>query len=148
MTVGTVLKELSAAFETGDYVKDQGTFAQYYPGYGWYGTFATVTTDSMFKVKKKTAATLTFTGTPTALPKTITLASGWNYAPCPHQTSKALTAGALPAVDFTTEDLIKSQTTFATYYDGYGWFGQMSSLEPGQGYMMKLAKGGSATFTA
>lgn len=32
--------------------------------------------------------------------------------------------------------------------DGYGWFGQMSSLEPGQGYMMKLAKGGSATFTA
>ena len=50
-------------------------------------------------------------------------------------------------IDFTDGDLIKSQSHFSTYVAGYGWFGTLSLLEPGQGYMFKLASSNTLTFT-
>ena len=38
------------------------------------------------------------------------------------------------------------QLHFSEYYDGYGWFGTLTTLEPGSGYQAKVAAGGSATF--
>ena len=134
--------------EAGGGVVGQSAFAQYYPGFGWFGSLSTVASDTMYKIKKAKNAVLTITGAPTTLPKQISLEAGWNYVPCPHQQSKALIAGALPSITYTQEDLIKSQLTFATYYTGYGWFGQLSTLDPGQGYKMKLAAGGASTFAA
>ena len=43
-------------------------------------------------------------------------------------------------------DSIKSIVKFAQFYDGYGWFGPLTTLSPGTGYMFKLANAGKAAF--
>jgi hypothetical protein len=50
-------------------------FAQFYDSFGWYGTLNTMSTDEMYKINRA-AATLTIAGTPTPLPKSLTLNSG------------------------------------------------------------------------
>ena len=35
---------------------------------------------------------------------------------------------------------------FADFYDGFGWYGTLSTLEPGIGYMVRTAVGGTAIF--
>eukprot|EP00326_Haptolina_ericina_P005331 CAMPEP_0181212292 /NCGR_PEP_ID=MMETSP1096-20121128/24270_1 /TAXON_ID=156174 ORGANISM="Chrysochromulina ericina, Strain CCMP281" /NCGR_SAMPLE_ID=MMETSP1096 /ASSEMBLY_ACC=CAM_ASM_000453 /LENGTH=167 /DNA_ID=CAMNT_0023303807 /DNA_START=6 /DNA_END=509 /DNA_ORIENTATION=+ len=145
MSLGSVFGDLSNPFVNDDYIKGQFEFSQYYAGYGFYGTLNTIRTDTMYKVKKASSAALTFAGEPTALPKAFTISAGWNYVPCPHQRSVALGEG-LPSHSWVSGDTMKSQMQFATYYEGFGWFGQLSSLDPGQGYKMKVASSGSAPF--
>jgi hypothetical protein len=41
----------------------------------------------------------------------------------------------------TTNDQIKTQTAASVYYDGGGWLGSLSSMAPGQGYMLSVAEG-------
>ena len=80
----------------------------------------------------------------------MTFSEGWNYCPCPYQTETAL-AQAFPttgssALSWTTSDLLKSQMSFSTYYEGYGWFGNLRNILPGEGYKLKLAAGGTTAF--
>ena len=44
------------------------------------------------------------------------------------------------ALTFNAEadDFIKSQSAFATYYAGYGWFGQLASLVPFNAYLLNV----------
>jgi uncharacterized protein (TIGR02145 family) len=46
---------------------------------------------------------------------------------------------ALASINPVVSDYIKSQAVSATYYDGVGWFGEMTHLEPLQGYMLKTS---------
>jgi len=128
-----------------DYVKSQTTFTQFYDGFGFYGTLASLTNDEMYKIKTSSGHTLTLTGTPVTLPLAITLAGGWNYVPCPYQSATDLSAG-LPTVTYTADDLIKSQTVFSTYYDGFGWFGNLNQIAPGEGYKLKCAVGATSEY--
>ena len=48
----------------------------------------------------------------------------------------------------TEDDCLKSYTNFATYYEGYGWYGDLEVMEPGQGYMMRRASAGSLTYAS
>ena len=68
----------------------------------------------MYAVKLTTSATLSVTGMPTTLPKTVTLNAGWTFVPCPYQSSTPLASGA-PVFLYTQGDQIKSQATFAEY---------------------------------
>ena len=43
-------------------------------------------------------------------------------------------------------DRVKSQTKFAEYYAGYGWFGPLMQMEPGHGYQIKKQTGSEATY--
>ena len=45
----------------------------------------------------------------------------------------------------TAGDYIKSQTTSATYYDGFGFYPAFN-MSPTRGYMLKLADGGTLTY--
>ena len=146
MAVNTVFKDL--ALVDGDNVKSQFFFTQYYAGYGFFGTLDALTTDSMYGVKLTAPATVTVSGTPVALPKTISLnGQGWTFMPCPYETAMTLQIGLPIGVAFSTEDQIKSQFQFSTYYAGYGWFGSLKSIDPSRGYMLKLSgAGGQATY--
>jgi len=135
----------SLALNTDDYVKNQGSFTTYYAGYGFFGQLATLTTDEMYAVKLVQATTLHVTGSPTPLPKTVSFAVGWTWLPNPHQSETALSDGA-PSFSYTGGDQLKSQSQFSEYYEGYGWFGSLSVLQPGMGYKVKAASGGVATF--
>ena len=133
----------------GDHVKSQFKFTQYYSGYGFYGTLQTLATDSMYGVQLTNEATLSFTGTPVALPKSIAIngPGAWTYVPCPHQTSKTLALGLPYGVEFGLNDQFKSQFKFASYYPGYGWFGSLATVVPGNGYMLWVSgSGGTGTF--
>ena len=68
----------------------------------------------MYAVKLATAATLSVTGMPTTLPKTVTLSAGWTFVPYPYQANTALASGA-PTFAYTQGDQFKSQSNFAEY---------------------------------
>jgi len=131
--------------EVDDYVKSQTTFTQFYDGFGFYGTLGSIDTDGMFKVKFASKKTAIVEGAPVAVPKIITLVGGWNYLPCPYQSPVELSI-AMPKMTYAEDDMVKSQITFSTFYGEYGWYGTLKDLAPGQGYKLKTAIGGSATF--
>ena len=84
---------------------------------GFYGQLTTLTTNEMYAVKLASSATLSVTGMPTTLPKTVTLNAGWTFVPCPYQASTALASGA-PAFQYAQGDQYKSQATFSEYCAG------------------------------
>jgi len=143
MSVGAVFA--GATLGTGDNVKSQQTFTEYYDGYGFFGGLTTLTTGAMYAVRLAAPSTLTVSGTPTQLPMAVTLASGWTWLPCPHPTSKSLADG-MPVYSYSTSDHFKSQSAFAEFYEGYGWFGTQTTLDPGVGYKLRVGTGGTATF--
>ena len=87
---------------------------------GFYGQLTTLTTNEMYAVKLASTATLSVTGMPTTLPKTVSLNSGWTFLPCPFQSSVALAVGA-PAFTYTQGDQYKSQAQFAEYCETAGF---------------------------
>ena len=86
---------------------------------GFYGQLTTLTTNVMYAVKLGSSATLSVTGMPTTLPKTVSLNSGWTFVPCPFQSSIALSTGA-PSFTYTQGDQYKSQAQFAEYCETAG----------------------------
>ena len=138
MSLGAVFASMTSPFVPDDYIKSQCAYSQYYAGFGFYGTLSTISTHTMCKVKKASAGSFVFTGEVVSLPLTVTFTPGWNYVPCPYQVSTAL-GWAFGSLALASGDTLKSQMQFSTYYEGFGWFGQLVSLEPGQGYEMKTA---------
>ena len=147
MSIGAVFASISAGMVTGDLVKSQFDFTQFYEGFGFFGILSTIGTDSMYVVSMTNPATFRFSGTPVALPKTISILAGWTFLPNPYQSQTPL-ANALPTgIALQLNDQVKSQFSFSSYYPGYGWFGSLTSFTPGWGYMLFLAgAGGDATF--
>lgn len=143
MDVNSVFAGLSLS--AGDQIKDQYVFSEFYLGYGFFGGLSVVTTSSMYAVKIENGGTISVTGCPTALPKGIRLNGGWTFLPCPYQTSTVL-ATAIPDYVYGAGDQIKSQTRFAEYYGGFGFFGSLATMDPGLGYKLKVSTAGSATF--
>jgi hypothetical protein len=41
------------SFSTGDQLKNQRTFTDYYTGYGWFGQLTTITTSECYSVKSR-----------------------------------------------------------------------------------------------
>lgn len=144
MSITAVLSGLTLT--QGDHVKSQQAFTDNYGSYGWFGQLTAFTNDESYAVKLAQAGTLTVSGTPVSLPKTITLASGWTWIPMPYQTTASLAHG-LPTLGYALGDQAKSQFAFSDNYGSYGWFGQLTQLTPGVGYRVKVASGGLATFS-
>jgi len=131
-----------------DELKSQNAFTRYYAGYGWYGTLAELGHDSSYRINLNTAAQgVRFVGIPCDLDQTtVPISTGWTflaYLPLEERSCGGATCPALPTgVVFSPEDQVKSQTQFATYYDGYGWYGTLTTFNPGNGYSLKVAIGG------
>jgi len=133
------------AFEQGDLIKSQTSFAQFYSGYGFFGGLATVSLAEMYAVNMGgSGGALAVSGTPVSLPMDITLRGGWTFLPMPYQVDMSVDQG-LPAFAYETGDELKSQLAFSGFYESYGWFGTLTTLSPGAGYKLKTT-GGSGTF--
>jgi len=145
MDISTIFGSTSLA--SGDYLKNAATFTEYYESYGFFGQLTTMNTDESYALRLGAASTLTLSGVPTSLPKTILLSAGWAWVPCPYQTSVPIAVGA-PLFGFEQGDQFKSQSSFSEYYAGYGWFGTLTLLEPGAGYRVKISSSGSATYSS
>ena len=113
-----------------------------------YGSLLEVTTTSSYKIKLSNPATAVFTGVPVHLATTrLSLIAGWYWLPYLRQEALPI-AGGLPTHlgGYAQGDVIKSFLRFALYYESYGWFGSLSTLTPGTGYMLNVANSGWAIF--
>ena len=120
----------------GEVIKSQTQFVTYYDGYDtWDGSLTEVDNKNMYMIDMSTEHYLMMEGVISNVSQTsMTLKPGWNWISYPIDKTQTLTRSLK---DFTPKDgdYFKSQTGYATYYEGYGWDGSLLSLEPGQGYM-------------
>ena len=105
---------LSGIGDAEDFIKSQTEFAQYYAGFGWYGTLAALSPTSMYKIKVSQAQQLVVEAPAVSLSTPLLLVAGWNFLPCLLQQSTGL-AAAMPAFTYATSDTAKSQTAFAQF---------------------------------
>ena len=99
----------------------------------------------MYLLRLNTGGTMVYEGVP-ADPSSnpISLATNWNWIGYIPQVAMGVTE-ATASSPITADDYIKSQTTSATYYDGFGFYPSFDMV-PGGGYMLKLANGGDLTY--
>ena len=75
----------------------------------------------------------------------IPLRAGWNWIGAPYQYSRDLN-DAFGKTKFTEGDILKGKNAFAEYTSG-GWTGDLTALEPGEGYLLKVQNRGALSFT-
>ena len=143
MTLNSVLS--SVAVE-GDYIKNQTSSSTYYTGSGWFGTLSEISPNDLYKIKVQSNSSINYTGLPVNVNSTsIGLVTGWNWIGYLPQTGQ-LIGTALSSLSVSENDYIKNQTQSSTYYTSTGWFGTLTSMNPTDGYMIKLANPGTLKY--
>lgn len=137
---GQGLLELENALGThGIIIKSQHDFTQYYPEVqSWYGNLSGIDNKSMYMIQTDAELVTDMLGCP-APDDTITLHSGWTWIgyPVPNTMYVSQTPTAVSGYP-SDGDIFKSSSMFSMYYADYGvWYGSLSLLEPGKGYMYK-----------
>lgn len=128
-----------------DIVKDQFSFTNYVPGYGWFGGLNSLSPSTFYKMRFSAGGDLVITGTEADPSGTVyPLNKGWSWIGWPSMTTQPVSV-----IDDAFEDIsklttqterIKSQFKFTSWVPGWGWFGDLLTFEPGQGYMIKLSQ--------
>ncbi len=127
-------------------VASNGANTTYFNG-SWLGTLTTIEAGKMYKIRRTTAGSFNVTGSYVNPSTAITLVSGWNWLGYTLPTASNLTA-ALTGMTLTDGDIITSQTGANATYWGGQWYGSLTTLEPGKGYMIKLATAQTFSYNA
>ena len=132
---------------SGMMIKSQNNgYASYLAGFGWYGSLTTINNENTYQIRASETCTVEMTGS-TANPADhpITLSTGWTWVGYPVSTSMTITE-ALSGITPQNGDMLKSQNDgFASYLDGFGWYGSLSILNPGMGLMYKSNNANAVT---
>ena len=129
-----------------DYIKNQTVSATYYNQDGWIGGLNEFNNTEMYKIKLDLPDLLEYTGFPVDVTgNPLIIKSGWNWIAYTPKYNLMLN-DALLSLNINTFDYIKNQRFSSTYYEGYGWFGDLINLFPNDGYMIKLAEPGTLTY--
>jgi hypothetical protein len=143
MSVGTLL---SACVSPGDYIKDQTQSSMYYDGFGWWGDLITIDPKVLYKINLDNPCGINICGLPVDLNNnSIDVTSGWNWIGFLPQTPMPI-SDALASLPLEVDDYIKNHLVSSLYYEGFGWWGDLENLSPGEGYMIRLANPGTLTF--
>ena len=131
-------------------INSQVAYTTYYEGYGWWGSLEAINNESMYRLKLLNPTTITMTGLQAdPLSHPISITKGWNHIA--YISSMPMEVGtALAGLASSQGDMVKSQSKYATYYDGYGWYGSLTTsglINPGDGLMYKSEAEESKTFT-
>ncbi|KAL1520830.1 hypothetical protein AB1Y20_022392 [Prymnesium parvum] len=98
-----------------------------------------------YRVVVQTAQTFALSGSPVPLSTPIVINQGMNWIPyLRHQTLEINLAA--PIFDYQHLDQLSSSTEFATFYDGYGWFGTLNVMRPCQSYTLFTSRSGIARY--
>jgi len=134
----------SLNYPENDLIKTQSTFSVY--SSGWFGSLASLGNTSMYQFRADQPDTLKMLGDlidPASV--SIPLASGWNWLG--YLPNFALPVNdALSSLSPQNGDLIKSQTEFAQYINGFGWLGNLKFMQPPKGYQLRLTGAGTLTY--
>ncbi len=135
MNLNSVLESIGDA---GVLIKNQSGFASYYEDFGWYG-LNDFDVKSMYMLNLSVDAELSYTGYQVLFWETpIELSEGWNwisYLPQSGETLSNALLGIEPNASF-----IKNQSSFANYYEDFGWYSGsgLENMLPGEGYMLLM----------
>ena len=118
-------------------IKSNAVSTDYYEDYGWYGDLDDegLKSSQMYMVKTNAACTVELEGVPANPAEVgITIRHGWNWIgfPCAEAMS---VADALAGFQAEDGDILKSSGASTDYYEGFGWYGELETMEPGQGFM-------------
>jgi hypothetical protein len=114
----------------------------------WKGDLANMNSINqykMFKVKVNTACSLTVSGSAIAPTTVIQLQAGWNWVAFLPTMAMPI-ANALDSIKGQVLQ-IKSLNQSATY-NGTTWSGTLSTMQPGQGYAIKMSALGTLNYPA
>ena len=103
----------------------------------------------MYKLQMRYPTTINMTGMradPSLHP--VTLAKGWNPVGFVSLEPMSM-ADAFTSLNAVSGDIVKTQTRFAWYLDGFGWCGSLAQdvINPGDGLMFKSVTDENRTFT-
>jgi len=137
MDIASVLG--SIAPKEGNYIKNQTKSSTYYDSYGWFGELTEISPKEMYKIKLIESDTLKLNGLAAdPLTNVIPINVGWNWIGYIPQTALSITE-SLASIHPVGDDYIKNQNQSATFYENYGWFGELDSLYPWDGFMLKTS---------
>ena len=101
----------------------------------WFGTLTSLTNEDMYLIEMSAACTVELQGAP-ANPANhpISIVPGWNWIGFPSGRNLDVET-AFANFNAEEDDQLKSRNNGYTDFDGDEWFGTLSTLVPGQGYM-------------
>jgi len=142
-------------FESGDYIKSDGKFAQYEPSTLWQGTLHQFDHTKSYMVKVTNPGTLEVIGSTlnSDADRKVVIKQGWNYLPYLNTVSTDIkTALGSYFEKASVGDIIKGYDEFAMLGGGADgtekvWSGSLTYLRPGKGYMIYRTANGTADIT-
>jgi hypothetical protein len=101
----------------------------------WSGDLTTLDVTKMYLIYINIDCEISLTGKKIPNSTIYTLNTGWNWISFPMNAYVSVT-DALAGLTATEGDQLNSKGDgYIEFYDGYGWFGTLTTLRPGQGYM-------------
>ncbi|MEQ9299835.1 MAG: T9SS type A sorting domain-containing protein, partial [Cyclobacteriaceae bacterium] len=130
-------------------IKSQTEFSEYIEATGWNGTLTTFNNEEGYLLYlSKAADTLRVIGQPIADQPSFPIGAGWNWVGYPLSAELSINE-ALVGFEASEQDLIKNQSTFASYSSNVSsWVGNLTNLAPGEAYKMRLAGDATIDFPA
>lgn len=124
--------------EYGEFIQSRtGAVVENFDGSFWWGDLGAITNEDMYEVKTNAQVTVTMTGNkanPASHP--IAVAPGWNWIGYVSDAANSVD-NALSSLTSNEDDVIQGRNGFSSYFPGYGWYGDIENMMPGQGYMYK-----------
>ena len=124
--------------EYGEFIQSRtGAVVENFDGSFWWGDLGAITNEDMYEVKTNAQVTVTMTGSkanPASHPITVT--PGWNWIGYVSNAANSVD-NALSSLTSNEDDVIQGRNGFSSYFPGYGWYGDIENMTPGQGYMYK-----------
>ena len=123
----------------GQTIKSQNDFTDnYYQDMGedyWYGSLESIQNEQGYLINVADACSVTMTGS-AAIPALhpITIQPNWNWIGYPVAVPQTV-ASALAGFNPMPDDVVKGQSDFTSYYEGFGWYPDDFMLVPGQSYL-------------
>lgn len=143
-TVTNVLGAYTA--QDNDLIKGVAGSATYFGGAWFPATFA-IEPGKMYMLRRQQAGggNFTVTGPPADPTHTLSLVAGWNWLGYIPQEGRGLGA-ALDSLTLADNDLVKSQQDGTATFFGGQWFPGTVMIQPGRGYLLRLAQAQSFAY--
>ena len=144
----------SDAWTNGDIIKDPTE--QYFTEYmatdtpiRWFGTLSMIRYQNIFLAHVANNIRLQIEGDPLDdKGRTLTFNQGWNVLPYLLPEKQSLTDALADYYEHASEgDLIKSRDAFAVFSGAGKWEGNLTYMQPGQGYMLRRLAADPCSFT-
>lgn len=132
----------------GELIKSRtGQMVENLGGSYWWGGLNALDNSQMYMVKTNAVCEVSLHGAKAdTWQHSITLNPGWNWIGYVPDTEMPLSA-VLTSFTPNDGDILKSRTVFTSYYANWGWYGNLTTLTPGQGYRYQSTGNGSQSFT-